>query len=80
MMSLVKVYVSKVEGLVNTPYVTKVLYLFLDLAISEDKKASESVSGNLCGVLLRNIHHLRHKQLTEPFINIDQYQIVTRLG
>ena len=61
MVSLVKGYVSKFEGLVNPPYGTKVLELFLDLAAIGDKKAFKFVSGNMCGVLLLHMKHLNHK-------------------
>ena len=57
-MSLVKGYVSNVEGVVNPPYNANVLDFFLALAASGDEKAFKFVSGNLCGVLLRHIQRL----------------------
>ena len=34
----------------------------------------------MCGVLLHHMQRLNHKHHTKPFINIDQHEIVTRLG
>ena len=59
--SLVKGYVSKVEGVVNTTYGAKVLEFFLDMAAIGDKKAFKFVSGNLCGVSLRHMKRLNQK-------------------
>ena len=80
MVSLVKGYVSKAEGAVNTPYGANLLDLFLALAASGYEKAFKFVSRNLCGVLLHHMQSLNQKQRTETFTNIDQHEIVTRLG
>ena len=80
MLILVKGCVSKSEGVVNHPYSVKVLEFFLALDASGDQKEFKFLSGNMCGVLLRHIQRLNHKQRTKPFINIDQREIVTRLG
>ena len=56
------------------------LDLFLALAASGDEKAFKFVSGNLSGFLLCHMQRLNQKQRTKPFINIDQHEIVTRLG
>ena len=56
------------------------LDFLLALAPNGDEKAFKFVSGNLCGVLLRHMQHLDQKQRTKPFTNIDQHEIVTRLG
>ena len=80
MVSLVKAYVSKGEGVVNPPYSSKVLDFFLALTASGYDKAFEFVSGNLHEVLLHHMQQLNHKQLTKPLINIYQHEIVTLLG
>ena len=56
--TLVKAYVAKVEGVDNPHYGSKVLNFFMALAASGDKKAFEYVSGNLCDVSLRWIKTL----------------------
>ena len=79
MVSLVKGYVSKVEGVVNPPYGENMLEFFLAQAASGDEKAFKFVPRNLCGVLLHHMQRLNQKQRTEPLINTDQHEIVTRL-
>ena len=64
----------------NLPYGVKVLDFFSVLATSADEKSFEFVSRNLSGVSLIHMQHLNQKQRTEPFIKIDQHEIVTRLG
>ena len=50
--SIFKVYVSKVDGVLNPQYGTDVLKISLSLSASGDKKEFEFVSGKLCGVSL----------------------------
>ena len=66
--------------MVNIPFGAKVLEFFLSLAASGYKKVFEFVSENLCVVLLRHMQRLNQIQHIKPFINIYQYEIVTRLG
>ena len=79
MVSLVNGYASKFGGVVNNPYGAKVLEFFSALATSGENSAFEFVSRNLCGVSLYHMQHLNKKQLTKPFIIIDQHEILTHL-
>ena len=69
---LMKAYVSKVDGVDNSKYGTKVLNIYLALAASIDKKAFKYVSGNLVGVALQQMQCIISELRIAPFISLDE--------
>ena len=77
--SLMKGYVAKLEGVANFPMGAKVLNFYMALSASGSSKAFEFVSGNLCGMSGRHSRHIASKKRSLPCIALDQDQMVERL-
>ena len=74
-----KTYVEKEDGVPKPQYGKDVMNVFLALSASDDKKALEFGSGNLCGVSLRRMKTIAAKRLSVLFIGLSHDEIIDLL-
>ena len=76
LVSLMQSYVTKLEGLVNSPYGVKVMNFLLALSCRGNSSAFEYVSANRWAVSARHMQRIIAIRRPEPFIHLSRANIM----
>lgn len=79
LIDLLKALIAKHNGVSNPHYAPRVINFMLAISASGDRKAFQFVSANLSSMSVRHAARLTSKLRSDPFINIDQDELVNRI-